>query len=125
MSYDYVAISQQIQSIVISIPSAIIAVLSLVAGWRICVKAGIPGWAAIIPIYNAYVLFKITWGNGWMFLYTILPIVNIIVFVITMIKLARAFGKGTLFGWGLVFFNLIFTFILAFDKSEYHGCTAM
>lgn len=121
MSFDYAEIAQQAQSVIFSIPTLIITILSLVAAWIIFVKAGIPGWASIIPVYNSYVLFKITWGNGWLFLLALIPIVNIVITVMTMIKLAKAFGKGTLFGWGLVFFNLIFTFILAFGKSEYHG----
>ncbi len=39
-------------------------------------KAGEPGIAAIIPVYNAYVLAKIVFGNGWLFLICLVPVVN-------------------------------------------------
>jgi hypothetical protein len=43
-----------------------VAVLAIIGMWKVFEKAGEPGWAAIIPFYNSYVLFKITWGEGWM-----------------------------------------------------------
>ena len=55
-----------------------VAVFSIVIMWRIFEKAGEHGWAAIIPFYQNYVLFKITWGQGWLFLLLFLPIVNIV-----------------------------------------------
>ena len=57
--------------------SLAVAVLGIVAMWKIFEKAGEPGWAAIIPFYNAYVLFKITWGNGWMFLLMLIWVADI------------------------------------------------
>ena len=54
--------------------SLAIAVLGIIAMWKIFEKAGEPGWAAIIPFYNLYVLFKITWGNGWKFLLLLIPL---------------------------------------------------
>ena len=36
-------------------------VLTIIARWKIFTKAGEAGWKSIIPIYNNYVLFKITW----------------------------------------------------------------
>ena len=75
-------------------------------------KAGKPGWAAIVPFYNLYILFEITWGNGLLFLLMLIPIVNSIVAIITMVKLAKAFGKGGGFAVGLIFLSLIFILIL-------------
>ena len=98
-----------------------VAVLGIVAMWKIFEKAGEPGWAAIIPFYNLYVLFKITWGNGWKFLFLLIPIANIVFAIITMVKLAKAFGKSGGFAVGLIFLSIIFYCILAFDKSEYLG----
>ena len=97
------------------------AVLAIVAMWKIFEKAGKPGWAAIIPFYNIYVLFEITWGNGWKFLFLLIPIANIVFAIITMVKLAKAFGKSGGFAVGLIFLSIIFYCILAFDKSEYLG----
>ena len=97
------------------------AVLAIVAMWKIFEKAGKPGWAAIIPFYNIYVLFEITRGNGWKFLFLLIPIANIVFAIITMVKLAKAFGKSGGFAVGLIFLSVIFYCILAFDKSEYLG----
>ena len=97
------------------------AVLAIVAMWKIFEKAGEPGWAAIIPFYNIYVLFKITWGNGWKFLFLLIPIANIVFAIITMVKLAKAFGKSGGFAVGLIFLSIIFYCILAFDQSQYLG----
>ena len=96
-------------------------VLAIVALWKIFEKAGEPGWAAIIPFYNLYVLFQITWGSGWKFLLMLIPIANIVIAIITMVKLAKAFGKSGGFAVGLIFLSIIFYCILAFDQSRYLG----
>lgn len=59
--------------IFIGIISLAVMVLAVVALWKMFEKAGEPGWAALIPFYNAYVLFKISWGNGWFFLLSVIP----------------------------------------------------
>ena len=85
------------------------------------VKAGKPGWASLIPFYNTYCLYDIAWGNGWLFLLTFVPCVGAIFGIIMLFKLAKAFGQGTGFGFGLLFLNTIFILILGFGKSEYVG----
>ena len=98
-----------------------VSVLMIVAMWKIFEKSGEPGWAAIIPFYNLYVLFKITWGNGWKFLYLLIPIAGFVFGIITVVKLAKAFGKSGGFAVGLIFLSVIFYCILAFDQSIYLG----
>ncbi len=104
-----------------SIVSLILAILSMVAVWKIYKKAGEPGWAAIVPFYNAYVLFKITWGSGWKFLLMLIPIANIVFGIITMHKLSKAFGHGGGYTVGLVFLQFIFLCILGFGDAQYLG----
>lgn len=99
----------------------VISILTLVALWKIFVKAGKPGWACIIPFYSTYCLFDIAWGNGWLFLLSFVPFVNIVVMIMMYFKLAKAFGKGTGFGFGLLFLNTIFVLILGFGSAEYIG----
>lgn len=48
---------------VIGLMTLVIAILVIVAMWKIFKKAGEPGWKAIIPIYNNYILFKIVWDT--------------------------------------------------------------
>lgn len=74
--------------------SSIVGLVIIISLWFILNKAGEPGWAAIVPFYSNYELYKITWGNGWMFLLLLIPLANFVVSIITNIKLATAFGKG-------------------------------
>ncbi len=89
-------------------------------------KANRPGWAAIVPIYNTVVLFQTAKMNPWLillYLCGIIPIVGPIVIlvlnIILMLNLAKAFGRGTGFAIGLIFLPIIFIPILAFGDSKY------
>lgn len=116
----YVAVASGV-SAVYTIISLVIAVLTLVAMWKIFVKAGKAGWKCLIPFYNTYCLYDIAWGNGWLFLLMFVPCVNVVVGIMMLFKLAKAFGQGTGFGFGLLFLNTIFILILGFGSAEYVG----
>lgn len=98
-----------------------ICVVTIVGMWKMFVKAGKPGWAAIVPFYNMYCLFDMAFGNGWLFLLTFVPCANAIIIIILWFKLAKAFGQGVGFGFGLLFLNTIFMLILGFGSAEYVG----
>lgn len=98
----------------------VIAVIMIVANWKVFTKAGKPGWASIIPLYNMYVMFEIAGMNGWMFLLTFIPIVNIIIQIMLYLNLAKKFGKSTGFAIGLILLNPIFLLMLAFGNTEYN-----
>ena len=108
-------------SAVYAILSLAISVLTLVAMWKLFVKAGKAGWKCLIPFYNTYCLYDIAWGNGWLFLLMFVPCVNVVVGIMMLFKLAKAFGQGTGFGFGLLFLNTIFILILGFGSAEYVG----
>lgn len=96
--------------------------LLMVAGmWAMFTKAGQPGWAAIIPIYNIYILFKLADKSGWWLLLLLIPIVNLIVLFIVMSTVAEKFGKGFLFTLGMMFLPFIFYPILGFGSSTYRA----
>ena len=82
-------------------------------------KANKPGWAAIIPFYNFYCLTDIAMGSGWFFLFMFIPGVNAIYLVILLFKLAKSFGKSTLFAILTIFFSYVCIPIIAFGKSNY------
>lgn len=109
------------QSPLITVIALVIVIALLAACWRIYAKAGEAGWKALIPIYNVYIQYKIFWGNGLFFLLSLIPIVNIVVGVITMHKMSKAFGHGVGFTLGLIFFPYIFMLILGFGGDEYLG----
>jgi hypothetical protein len=97
-------------------------ILVILAGfWKVFTKAGYPGWASVIPIYNAYILLKIAGKPGWWLLLLIIPIVNIVIAFIIAIEIAKAFGKGTGFGIGLALLGFVFYPILGFGDASYKG----
>ena len=100
----------------------VVCVVFIVAMWKMFVKAGEPGVASIVPFWNTWVLYKITWGSGAAMFLLLIPLVNVVISIITMFKLAKVFGKGVGFGFGLLFFPIIFFPILAFSSNvQYIG----
>lgn len=99
----------------------IFMVILIVANWKIFTKAGEPGWGCFVPFYSQYLLFKIAWGNGWLFLLMCIPVVNAIVSLIVLYKLSVAFGYGLGFFLGLLFLSPIFILILGFGSAQYQG----
>lgn len=102
----------------------LIALLIIVAMWKVFTKAGQPGWASIIPIYNLYIWCKIVGRPWWWILLMLIPFVNFIVAIILSIDLAKSFGKGVGFGLGLALLGFIFWPILGFGSAQYQGPAA-
>lgn len=103
------------------IPFLIIWVIMVVAHWKIYEKAGKPGWAAIIPIYNIIVLLEIIGKPVWWIFLLIIPCVNII-FAIWMVNLlSKSFGQSEGFTVGLLLLGIVFYPILAFGNYQYIG----
>lgn len=98
-----------------------LAVLALiiVSMWKIFTKAGKPGWAAIVPIYNVVVMLQIAGKPGWWVLLMFIPIVNLVIAIIAMIALAKNFGKGGGYVVGMIFLPFVFYPMLAFGDAQY------
>jgi hypothetical protein len=88
-------------------------------GWKLYVKAGKPGWASLIPIYNTVVLLDIVGKPIWWIILLLIPFVNIIVGIIVIHRLSLAFGKGVGFTLGLIILGFIFYPILALGSATY------
>jgi hypothetical protein len=99
---------------------AVFAVM-IASMWKVFVKAGQPGWAALVPVYNLVTLLKITGKPLWWLALFCVPFANFVVIVLIMINLAKSFGKGTGFGLGLLFLGVVFFPILAFGDARYQG----
>ncbi len=97
----------------------VLLVLIIISWWKVFTKAGKPGWASIIPIYNIIVLLDIVKRPVWWLILLLIPIVNIVIGIIVIFDLAKAFGKGTGFALGLLFLGIIFLPILAFGDAQY------
>ncbi len=104
-----------------SLCSFALAILVLVAMWRIYEKAGKPGWAAIIPFYNIWILLEIVGKEGWWIILFFIPGINIIAGIIVMWELAKSFGKEAGFAIGMILLGFIFLPLLAFSDAEYIG----
>ncbi len=92
---------------------------AIVVGWKIFTKAGKPGWAVLVPIYNVIVMLEIVKRPLWWIVLFFIPLVNIVIAFILVFDMARKFGKGTGFGLGMAFLGFIFYPILAFGEAKY------
>jgi len=80
----------------------------IIACWKIFTKAGQPGWGCIVPFYNIYLWLKIAGKPGWWLILYCIPLVNIVIAIIVILAVGKAFGKSTAFS---IFLLMIFSFI--------------
>jgi hypothetical protein len=102
----------------------VVGLVLLIAMWKIFTKAGKPGWAVLIPFYNLYIMLEIVGRPGWWLILMLIPLVNFVFMLILAFDIAKAFGKGSGFALGLIFFYPIFVLILAFGDAQYVGPVA-
>ena len=93
----------------------------IVASWKVFEKAGVPGWVSLIPIYNMVTLLQISGRSGWWVLGLCVPFLNFFVAIRLVFDLAKAYGRGIGFGFGLLLLAPIFMPILAFGNARYVG----
>ena len=117
-TYQQTSSGGNLGSSVISFAASIIAV---VAWWFLNVKAGEEGWAAIIPFYNVWVQFRIVYGSGWKCLLLLVPLLNIVVYIMFSIRLAQVYGQGIGMGIVCLLFPTVGYCILAFGPGSYRG----
>ncbi len=100
----------------------VLAVLAIAGMWKTFAKAGKPGWAAIVPIYNIIVMLEIINRPLWWIILFFIPFVNFIVYIIISLDMAKAFGKSATFGIiGLWLFSFIGYLMLGFGQAKYVG----
>ena len=118
-----------------------ISVFMIIATWKILEKGNKPGWGALIPFYNTYLLCDMTGVNPWWILITALspmlsfiPIIgslaslaaSIYFSILLYVGLARSFKKEDAYAIGLILLPIIFLPILAFGKeNKYVGKNPM
>ena len=101
-----------------------IIIVTIIGMWKTFSKAGQPGWAAIIPIYNIIVWLQICGRPIWWIILLLIPIVSLVIFIIICIDLAKSYGKGAGFGIGIFLLGFIFIPILGFGSASYTGPAA-
>ena len=98
-----------------------IVVLVIAGIWKVFVKAGKPGWAAIVPVYNMMVMGEIAGKSSTYGLLCLIPFAGIIFAIIIIAGVGKAFGKDGGFIAGLILLAPVFFPILGFGKSQYLG----
>ena len=107
-----------------AIPGIIVGLVAIIGMWKVFEKAGQPGWGALIPIYNIYLLLKIAGRPSWWLILYLIPFVNFVALIIVSLDVAKAFGKSATFGiFGLVLFSFIGYPVLGFGDATYKGAT--
>lgn len=101
-----------------------VIIIAIAGMWKTFTKAGQPGWAAIIPIYNIYVMIKIVGKPSIWLLWCLLPCVNIIFSIWLTNLISKSYGKEEGFTIGLLLLPFIFWPILGFGNARYVGPSA-
>jgi len=103
----------------------VVAIPVIIGMWKVFVKAGKPGWAALVPIYNTYVMVEIAQKPSWWFVMFFVPFANVIFSIMTTLEIGRLFGKDTVFNiFGLLLFPTVGWLMLGFGSAQYQGSTA-
>jgi hypothetical protein len=97
----------------------LLAIVMIVACCKVFEKAGEAWWKALIPVYSWFVMVIIAGKPWWWGLLIFVPIVNVVIYFMINIALAKRFGQGVVFGLGLALLGFIFLPLLAFGKYEY------
>ena len=118
---DYYEIPAFFLSPAFIISCMVYAIFQFAAMWKVFTKAGQPGWAAIIPIYNVYIMIKIGGKPSYWLLFLLIPIVNIVIIIRTFNMISKSFGKDEGFTVGLVLLGIVFWPILGFGNARYIG----
>lgn len=98
----------------------LVFVVPTIAGmWKLFEKAGKPGWAAIVPFYNMFVLNEVARKEILWFVLTLIPCVNIVAMIVICMDVAKHFGKDPIYGVGLALLPFIFFPLLGFSDARY------
>lgn len=102
-----------------------LTIVLIAAMWRVFEKAGQPGWACLVPIYNMILLVRMAGKPDIWILYMFIPFVNFVISILLTVEIARKFGQGTGFAVGMIFLPWIFYPILGFGDARYLGASAV
>jgi len=99
----------------------VVIAIMVASMWKMFEKAGQPGWAAIVPIYNYVIILRMVGKPEWWILLFFVPLLNIVIGILVYLELAKSFGKGAGFAVGLIFLGIVFFPILGFGDARYVG----
>ena len=99
----------------------LVSLVVLAGVWKVFTKAGEPGWASLIPIYNVVVLLRIVGRPAWWTVLLFVPLIGFVVGFVALMDLARVFGRGIGYAVGLTVLPFIFFPHLGLGDSQYQG----
>lgn len=99
----------------------VVIIAIIIGGCKVFTKAGEPGWASIVPIYNTIILLKIVDKPTWWIILLLIPPISFVFGIIVCIELAKKFGKGTGYGIGIAIFPYIFIPMLGFSDAKFQS----
>jgi hypothetical protein len=77
--------------------------------------------AAIVPIYNFYIMLKIIGKPTWWLLMLLIPFLNLVFLIWGYNMVSKSFGKDEGYPAGLVLLGFIFWPLLGFGDAKYLG----
>ena len=102
--------------------SLFIGLIALVANAKLFVKAGLPWWAVLIPVYNIMIAMKLIGRPTW---HAFLFFTPALVYLLprTILEVAQSFGKHKVLDFILVLvFNIFYILNLGLSyEEEYEG----
>ncbi|MDC7234031.1 MAG: DUF5684 domain-containing protein [Spirochaetales bacterium] len=99
----------------------IVSVVLLVANWKIFTKAGKPGWAILIPIYNVIVMLQIVKKPLWWIIMLLIPGVNVVFVILIIYNLCLSFGQPAWHVIPALLVSFVYYPYLAFSSASYKG----
>jgi signal peptidase I len=100
---------------------AIVQLIHFFGTWKLYQKAGFKSWQAAIPVYNAIVLMQIINRPKWWVVMLFIPIINLIIFPVVWVEIARSFGKNSTTDTLLTLLSLgLYIYVINYrDQSDY------
>ena len=96
-----------------------ISLVTFASEWMIYKKMGMEGWESLVPVYNFYSLCQALYGNGWKFLFILIPFYNFYFGIKVYFDVAKQFNKKAGFALGLIFVSSIFTWMLGLGSAQF------
>jgi hypothetical protein len=98
-----------------------LALIQMIGMWKTFTKAGQPGWAVLVPIYNGYVMVQVAGGPSWWFILLFIPFANMVGICLISKGIAERFGGGIGLTLLLLFLPMVGYAVTGFGDAKYRA----
>src|SRR5580658_5427294 len=111
------------QIVIISLIALVFFILPSLGAFLLFRKAHEPGWQALIPVYNTYVMLKIADRPIYWFLLQFIPVVGWFITLGILVEFIKVFGKFKFYQHALTVFTagLYFIYVGLDPKTKFIG----